>query len=87
MKLYYANELNDENARPLPNIHDFEGATLREKAIAMARAMNKGAGDEADDPEARPARDLAEGAAVDDQIASQRHSLLYFRKNTHRSCG
>ncbi len=67
-----ASELNDENARPLPNIHDFEGATLREKAIAMARAMNKGAGDEADDPEARAARDLAEGAAVDDQIASQR---------------
>ena len=54
-----ASELNDENARPLPNIHDFEGATLREKAIAMARAMNKGAGDEADDPEARAARAIA----------------------------
>ena len=38
----------------------------------MARAMNKGEGDEADDSEARAARDLAEGAAVDDQIASQR---------------
>ena len=76
---------DEENVRPEPSIHDFEGATLREKAAAMARALarakdsGRGGGSEphpSDGPTASDARGEldSKGDAVDNAIADQREA-------------
>ena len=85
---------DEENVRPEPSIHDFEGATLREKAAAMARALarakDSGRGGGSDpypgDGPTHPSdarRELdSKGDAVENAIADQREARRAKQRRT-----
>ena len=80
---------DEENVRPEMSIHDFEGATLREKAAAMARALarakdsGRGGGSDPAPDDNTGGRDTpsdarreldSKGDAVENAIADQREA-------------